>query len=124
MAKTHFIKDIKDNVVEISNIGMKNIPISKDLTLVSNDACLYKGKMYSWSVNIVSTTLDIDSILVIDEDTGKCHRERVNSQFPFYSILDDKSWKYLPVYEYYGGVTESHIYKDMVLSESASIRYF
>lgn len=124
MTKIHFIKDNKDNVVEINNIGMKNIPISKDLTLISNDTCLYKGKMYSWSVNILATTLDIDEILVIDEDTGRWHGERVNSQFPFYNILDDKSWKYLPVYEYYGGVTESDIYKDMGLSESASIRDF
>ena len=65
MAKIHFIKDNKDNLVEIDNIGMKNIPISKDLTLMSNDTCLYKGKMYSWSVNIMSRTLDIDSILAI-----------------------------------------------------------
>ena len=79
MAKIHFIKDNKDNVVEINNIGMKNIPISKDLTLISNDTCLYKGKMYSWSVNILATTLDIDEILVIDEDTGRWHGERVNS---------------------------------------------
>src|SRR5574344_1526963 len=124
MTKIHVIKDNKDNVVENNNIGMNNIPISKDLTLMSNDTCLYKGKMYSWSVNILSTTLDIDSILVIDEDTGIWHRERVSNQFPFYFILDDKSWKYLPVYEYYGGVTESDIYKDMGLSESASIRDF
>lgn len=48
----------------------------------------------------------------------------VGNQFPFYFILDDKSWKYLPVYEYYGGVTESDIYKDMGLSESASLRDF
>ena len=124
MTKLHFIKDNKDNIVEIDNIGMKNIPISKDLTLMSNDTCLYKGKMYSWSVNLLATSLDIAAILVIDENTGRWHEERVSNQFPFYFILDDKSWKYLPVYEYYGGVTESDIYKDMGLSESASIRDF
>ena len=126
MTKIHFIKDNKDNVVEIDSIGMKNIPISKDLTLISNDTCLYKGKIYNWAVNIVSITLDIDAILVlaIDKNTEILHTERVSNQFPFQFILDDKSWKYLPVYEYYGGVTESNIYKDMGLSESASLRDF
>lgn len=129
MTKIHFIKDNKDNVVEINNIGMKNIPISKDLTLMSNNTCLYKGKIYNWAVNIVPITLDINKILIIVKDTEILHIERVSNQFPFYFILDDfilddKSWKYLPVYEYYGGVTESDIYKDMGLSESASIRDF
>lgn len=128
MTKIHFIKDKTRTTVEIDSIGMKNIPISKDLTLISSDICLYKGKMYNWGINIVSTriinVLDVNAILVIDKDSGILHAERVGNKFPFYIILDNKSWKYLPVYEYYGGVTESDIYKDMGLSESASIRDF
>lgn len=128
MTKIHFIKENKDHLVEIDNIGMKNIPISKDLTLISSDTCLYKGKMYNWGVNIVSSAiinvLDVNAILVIDKDSGILHAEKVGNRFPFYIILDSKSWKYLPVYEYYGGITASDIYKDMGLSESASIRDF
>lgn len=120
MTEVCFITKNEVRIVTVE-VGMKRIPITKDLCLISGNECEYKGVKYKWRFGILSGIF----VVVEDENSKLVHIEKMCAGFPFSIIKDKNLWRFIPKYDgYYNKVTESRIYEDMGLSEEDSIKEF
>lgn len=127
MTMTKVIFITKANTVELVNIidqlGMKRIPISKDLYLTSSDRCEYESKEYSWKYSKESS-----SIIVLDDDKQPIHKEIICEEFPIDIIRNDNLWKFLPKTKsgvFYKSMSKTYLYFTLGLrDENTSLKEF